>query len=706
MKIKAVLSCLVFLACGVAAIGEYTAKPLPCGPKVYTHKKYAEATYKNNRRTFVGDYKKFSARDPKWDTQALEFLENFSKLISNTPDAPSLKVLTEKAQAAIDAGCNDPMVQSNYGALLYLNRRFVEAEQVLQQSFEDLQKSKYPMVHIRLMPYNLRQVKQAQKKEWTTEDQKELADLTLKFTLESMRDGSYVKGEERFALASLLPADRNIAGFDRTWEGLLKAINEKPPSDPYVYKVAAARCHIKIAWERRGTGLAYTVTEQGWKGFFEQLKIARKLLVEAYKLHPEYPEAASEMITVSMADGDSPEPPRQWFDRAVAAQFDYMSAYSAMRYNLLPKWLGSNEEVYAFGVECLKTGRFDTDVPWVFFNVIASLNETKPWDKSFWTSKESTKYLGMLFDGYIKSNYGNEPNWYSSRKAATAWYCGRYSEAKKLIDDLGDQFNPNAFESSHNVKYNDVRGEIEALGGAFGEKIADANKLAAQGKLTEALAVYEELAEQEENNEYTSKYLSDKILDMDTDIEFNKGEWIDLKVPTDLCGWSNLGGQWKVTDDGILEGTSDKKGLILLTNQDYPDNFELHVEFEIVEAGENANAGLAILPIRPAHTGCVSATVIKDKKTALLRWYYYPSMTQEIPNIDYRDHNSVDAMVRGRLATISVNGKEVGRLISWNGGDYPPDERFHVGFCGYCWQPGTTVKFYNFKIRKLPADEP
>ncbi len=57
------------------------------------------------------------------------------------------------------------------------------------------------------------------------------------------------------------------------------------------------------------------------------------------------------MISTS---GDAPQPgedARTWFDRAVAAQFDYWPAYQARLVFLQPRWGGSYEEDLALAAE-------------------------------------------------------------------------------------------------------------------------------------------------------------------------------------------------------------------------------------------------------------------------------------------------------------------------------------------------------------------
>src|SRR4030095_12205638 len=83
-----------------------------------------------------------------------------------------------------------------------------------------------------------------------------------------------------------------------------------------------------------------------------------------WKLRPDMPFAASQMITVAMAGaGEESETMRLWFDRAVAAQYDYDEAYTSMLWGLLPRWGGTHVRMLAFGGACARTRRFDTAIP-------------------------------------------------------------------------------------------------------------------------------------------------------------------------------------------------------------------------------------------------------------------------------------------------------------------------------------------------------
>jgi len=91
---------------------------------------------------------------------------------------------------------------------------------------------------------------------------------------------------------------------------------------------------------------------------------ARRSLEQAWRLRPDRPEAATGLIAVARHEAFFPnEEIRTWFDRAVAAQFDYPAAYIAM-FNACNAGVGGSQALMlAFGDACRATDRYDTRVP-------------------------------------------------------------------------------------------------------------------------------------------------------------------------------------------------------------------------------------------------------------------------------------------------------------------------------------------------------
>src|SRR6185369_15321086 len=103
---------------------------------------------------------------------------------------------------------------------------------------------------------------------------------------------------------------------------------------------------------------------EGWDSYLGYMSQVRAHSVAAWAAHPEHPEAAVRMI-VSVRDGRTiaGETPRFWFNQAVAAQIDAPLAHQNLLSCLRLGWGGTQEQILTLGMECLRTGRFDTGAP-------------------------------------------------------------------------------------------------------------------------------------------------------------------------------------------------------------------------------------------------------------------------------------------------------------------------------------------------------
>lgn len=694
-KVKIVILSVLFLMFAIASESAYKAKPIPCGPDAYSERQFTQAREQFRSGFCVGQYKAYGIRDPKWDDAALAFLNDYQKLVFDASDKPSLNDLLKSGKAAIDAGCTDPFVKSFYVYTLAMDGKLKEAEPLLIGVIGEMQTSKYPKVCMAKLPVELIKIKEINKT-LTPEDKGKLSELAIRTTIDSLSDGSYKKGEERFQLEAIPLASDSKPD----WKNYLKMLDAKPPTSPYVYKVLAARCHISIGWEYRGVGYASTVSEGGWKGLFEHLKKARELLVEAVKLNPEYPEAPTEMITIVMAEEDPIDSTRYWFDRAVAAQFDYVPAYRKYSLSIRPKWGGSIKEVYEFGLECAKTARYDTEVPWQFLNNLAYATTDLYGDRTLWKDPATTQLLNVIYDGYAKTR--DMHDYFMSKKAATAWYCERYSDSRKLIDELGDKLNKDAFQEVHKVSVDNVKSQIFALGGTYGQKLQDANLLSDNGKPAQALAVYQEVAKNPDIEKESSEYIRMRMSELGFMVQFTEGKWVDIKVPKDLYGWMAIGGQWTVLEDGSVKGSSNDKRMILLCWYDLSDSFEFSADFEIIESVTDANAGVIVYPYHPRNNSYVLASAYKDKNSVMVQQYGY-AMIEEYSNVGIKDRNTMLVQVREGKETVHLNGKKLGDPAYFPFG-VTKDQKYQVGIGSYAMKPGTTVRFYNMKIRKIADD--
>ena len=165
-------------------------------------------------------------------------------------------------------------------------------------------------------------------------------------------------------------------------------------------------------------------------------------------MHPEFPEAAGHMISIQKILGGS-KSEREWFDLAVNAQFDYMTAYNNYLWSIRPRWGGSHEEMLAFGIACLNTERYDTDVPEIFLKGIRDVSSEytiRKWTQPF---REAGIYkkVQKYFEG-ILNEPSKELKYYRNKSSYVlyAWLCGEYKDAKEMMAELGDDFIPEVSE--------------------------------------------------------------------------------------------------------------------------------------------------------------------------------------------------------------------------------------------------------------------
>jgi hypothetical protein len=176
------------------------------------------------------------------------------------------------------------------------------------------------------------------------------------------------------------------------------------------------------------------VSQQGWQGFSQNLVFARNHLVKSWNENPHDPAAAAEMITVCMGESEETETMRTWFDRAVAAEFDYMDAYGKMMSGLRPRWLGSYDDMNAFGRECAATRRYDTRVP--YERVVVTLDNAEDQDDqgAEYQNPELANEVLTVLDRYFAEPNPPIPVVYAHTVAAiVAHKAGRMDEVKKHL---------------------------------------------------------------------------------------------------------------------------------------------------------------------------------------------------------------------------------------------------------------------------------
>ncbi len=208
--------------------------------------------------------------------------------------------------------------------------------------------------------------------------------------------------------------------------------------------------YIDLAWYARGGGYANTITEVSGRIFKINLLSARHHLEKAYSLDQSDAAVPAKLITVATGLGlDRNEMERQ-FQRAISADpTDHQAYFNKLMY-LMPKWLGSKEEMFSFARESVRKAPPKTRIPMVLPVAHWEMYLRSEGDASYFRDPKIWKEVKEVYQTVTKSFPGANStlNWF----ARTAYLAGDYDTAREELKKIGDHWdkdawgNKNAFE--------------------------------------------------------------------------------------------------------------------------------------------------------------------------------------------------------------------------------------------------------------------
>ncbi|MEI6503998.1 MAG: hypothetical protein WCP21_23545, partial [Armatimonadota bacterium] len=396
-----------------------------------------------------------------------------------------------------------------------------------------------------------------------------------------------------------------IAARARSQAQIVETLKSRPNVDPWLLNMAYGKHRYDWALVAAG-GEDYILSATGKErqSYLEYLQKARVYFEQAYKAHPEYPEACTYMIDIVKGLNPPGESERTWFDRAVAGQFDFMNAYYRMLGALHPWWGGSREAQLTFAKECLDTGRFDTKVPMMYqeivFDVSGREDETRIWsDPEVWTN------LQRYYEGAVAYNQQADPaqvKVLTTLYALMAWRCGHSDVARTQLVALNGELDKATFDSVWGERAELFVGSLYAQTGPNKDRVRQAEKLFDDRQIPQALAAYQELLKVEQDKRVRF-FLQDRLQTLSWEKVYDAGQWVSLKPTPDLVGWDPWQGEIKPLPDGngFLTYPSERSTLMVCHIRP-GDWYELKCEVEFpdrkvdgIEAGfiTNIAAGCA-----------------------------------------------------------------------------------------------------------------
>ena len=395
-----------------------------------------------NLKTTVGAYQEIGNTDPKWDESATNALAEFaaSRSQSFAPDEDWTTIIRTNCDAAVQAGCDDPMIR-------YLYIKFSMSETNTPQTFaaafcktaDDMQQSSYPA--IRKFYASLRALQQVYFAYSTNADHEtihEQAEGIMNNLLDILDDKTAPPGEVYDACHETLAAyGGGKTAYENCYGKIEQPLFQNWPNESVSW-LLKGEAYIAMAWFARGGGYANTITDEGAKTFATDLAIADQSLEHAWALNSKDSRIPHQMMKVELGQGKGRGTMELWFRRAMTINPNDYDACSSKLYYLEPKWYGSTDAMLEFGRECVTNTMWGGRVPLILeaaHNNICNEYIDKSEQTNYWSQPEVWADIKSAYERFFELN--PDATRYYHNYAYYAYRAADWDKLNELIPKLG-----------------------------------------------------------------------------------------------------------------------------------------------------------------------------------------------------------------------------------------------------------------------------
>jgi hypothetical protein len=435
----------------------YGPQPIPAGKDAPTAAAARRAQGAWTGKVWSAAFREHGRADAKWRAPALELLAGYGDFVG-TDDQDAATRFRDRAQAVLDAGCDDPLV-------LYVAARAHErahggdrAPALLERAAAGLAGRGYGELFAFFVDRRREATARARGDAAAADA---LLPAIRRHAVAMAHDPAFAGADARFYVTNVVPEGELGWGCGPLQDGDAQQIAADAQADPWLremvpglrHAAAASRCAIEpLPRERR-------------EAYFAHVRAAVEHLVAAHGMRPRFPEAAAAMIVVAALE-PTDKTPRFWFDQAVATQCDHGPSYDNFLWTLRPDFAGSTAAMYRFGVECLATARFDTQIPLTWLRAVEAIAPLLDNWRWAWSSPDAAARYEMLAAGVIAARPGAPVAEYlRGGRTMTAWAGGRYDDAVKTWSEAGHHLDAQWLKEM-NVEQKDVDADLRSAVGA------------------------------------------------------------------------------------------------------------------------------------------------------------------------------------------------------------------------------------------------
>jgi len=638
--------------------------------------------------------------DKPWKDAAVRFI---GKAVNAWASGQNFKPVADEGKALIQQGCDDPLAAFMVQYFRCYTRDREGIEEAANKAFERMDSEKrYAPAVIRIAGLAANNISQTIDSKRSLEIDERIVELTK----EALLAGNYSGEDDYLFLRHELAWPWGLTHFNNDYDALESAYKAGHAPE-WILHTLRAYIEVHRAWDSRGPGMANTVSKEGWLDFDARYKIARDEFTAAWKLKPSRPDAASEMIGVTMTGHGYPgDTLRLWFDRAIAAQYDYIPAYDAVAWALRPRWGGTVPKMLQFARLCADTRRFDTEIPVQFFRILENATEEEDWREVYRSALVgplvAPTAMGIADDPSRRGSWKNE----YSLAAVEAYLAGDSASAADALNRAGGTLSSAArtllYEHTGDVEA--MKKEIAVLQSPAGKAFWSGEQSYDDGKLANAIEAFEESASMlAANHSELSAVAQMRAEALKAEQELFSGSFVSF--PTDLGAWRLQGGNWSTLSDGTIEIRPGNGNATAFALPRVGANFELKCDVEIDSPKKDAVAFGVLLGEHG--TGYYVVCGFKQNQgmntgraSANDRWN---DATGHPVDAAIKAKNSLLIRVANGRVTYHLNGLLIADQYR---ADSSPLDKLHsrIGIGARNLHPGTVLRVSNLQVRRPTQD--
>jgi hypothetical protein len=666
-----------------------------------THLEYCQQEFEYFR-PLVRLYSETTADSPELQDKVSEYLETCLRKASGLGNLPSREKLIEQGSELLEAGTDSPFVKMYHAQEILPEGRWLEARELVEAANAAMAESPYLPQH-RVLCRDLL---------WHTQlcfsnDARAAAAQQLFDALAEWITTDADEKNQRILYAKYVAA-KNRQYDDEVKFAAARKIIDSPATNPWTKEMMQGLLAHGEAWKSRGSGFANEVTEEGWKGFQEKMPEAAEHFEAAWRLKPEFPEAASELVDMAMA-GYSSKSTDEWFDTSIKAEIDFPSAYHHYRWSKHARWGGNNNELFLLAYRWINASRFDTNQPYMGIEALKNVGSELQDNMEFVKDDTARKLYRTALEGMAENpkHHSSVCSVYSREDLLSEWGAvamkfGYDREALDTFEKLGDEWNQRI------LKRWGLNGHfaIPRLYARIGPAVKDLDKFSAleefeqSGSKENALrsvAVYEK-AKKETADPRADAYFANWITVYGKVADYHDGKWVNLNFPQTLVNFASPRGFWTVEDDTTVVSREmvRESGPWMMHDGNYAGPLEVEVDIEIVET-----------------TGPVfgSGIIVGNPWNKTGRYFWINHLIQQCGATTERNCEGGQPIPAENRFVMSVKAWP-GRyelyldsklVLSEENEEFVPDGRVGLGGVKDVFHKAT-VRYRNFRVRKI--DEP